>query len=66
MPVDPAVVSCPMIATIVDGTGLIIYFMIARMTLPELAGFSYEDTVEAMRISPSQSRTSCFTHLLDR
>ncbi len=36
--VDPAVVSGPMIATIVDGTGLIIYFMIARLMLSELHG----------------------------
>lgn len=36
--VDPAVVSAPMIATIVDGTGLLIYFWIARMTLTELTG----------------------------
>jgi len=36
--IDPAVVSGPMIATIVDGTGLIIYFMIARLMLPELHG----------------------------
>jgi len=36
--VDPAVVSAPMIATIVDGTGLVIYFLIARATLSELAG----------------------------
>ena len=36
--VDPALVSGPMIATIVDGTGLIIYFMIAHATLPQLAG----------------------------
>ncbi|MBS1694648.1 MAG: magnesium transporter [Actinobacteria bacterium] len=36
--VDPAVVSAPMIATIVDGTGLIIYFMIAKLTLSQLAG----------------------------
>ncbi|MFF2052827.1 magnesium transporter [Leifsonia sp. NPDC058194] len=36
--VDPAVVSGPMIATIVDGTGLIIYFLIAKALLPELAG----------------------------
>ncbi|MCX2930273.1 magnesium transporter [Mycobacterium sp. CVI_P3] len=36
--VDPAVVSAPMIATIVDGTGLIIYFLIAHATLPQLAG----------------------------
>jgi magnesium transporter len=31
--VDPAVVSAPFIATLVDGTGLIIYFMIARAIL---------------------------------
>jgi magnesium transporter len=36
--VDPAVVSAPMIATIVDGTGLLIYFAIAHLTLPQLAG----------------------------
>lgn len=36
--VDPAVVSGPMIATIVDGTGLLIYFMVAKALLPELAG----------------------------
>ena len=36
--IDPAVVSAPMIATIVDGTGLLIYFMIAKALLPELAG----------------------------
>jgi magnesium transporter len=36
--VDPAVVSAPMIATVVDGTGLIIYFVIAHLTLPQLAG----------------------------
>lgn len=35
---DPAVVSAPMISTIVDGTGLIIYFVIAHLTLPQLAG----------------------------
>lgn len=35
--VDPAVVSAPMIA-IVDGTGLIIYFMIAHATLSQLQG----------------------------
>jgi magnesium transporter len=34
--VDPAIVSGPMIATIVDGTGLIIYFMIAHLMLPQL------------------------------
>lgn len=36
--VDPAIVSAPMISTIVDGTGLIIYFLIAHATLPQLAG----------------------------
>jgi magnesium transporter len=36
--VDPAVASAPMISTIVDGTGLIIYFLIAKALLPELAG----------------------------
>jgi magnesium transporter len=36
--IDPAVVSAPMIATIVDGTGLMIYFAIAHATLPQLAG----------------------------
>jgi len=36
--IDPAVVSAPIIATIVDGTGLMIYFLIADATLPELAG----------------------------
>ncbi|WP_425518522.1 magnesium transporter [Mycobacterium spongiae] len=35
---DPAIVSGPMIATIVDGTGLMIYFMIAHMTLSQLQG----------------------------
>lgn len=37
MNVDPAVVSAPFIATLVDGTGLIIYFEIAKLILPELA-----------------------------
>lgn len=36
--IDPALVSAPMIATIVDGTGLIIYFMIAHATLSQLQG----------------------------
>ena len=31
--VDPAVVSAPLITTIVDGTGLLIYFEVARMIL---------------------------------
>ncbi|NHT19450.1 magnesium transporter [Cellulomonas sp. IC4_254] len=34
--VDPAVVSGPMITTLVDGTGLIIYFEIARLLIPAL------------------------------
>ncbi len=36
--IDPAVVSAPLIATVVDGTGLIIYFMIAHATLSQLQG----------------------------
>lgn len=36
--VDPAIVSGPMIATIVDGTGLIIYFMVAHLMLAQLQG----------------------------
>jgi magnesium transporter len=36
--IDPALVSGPMIATIVDGTGLMLYFVIAHATLPQLAG----------------------------
>jgi len=31
--VDPAVVSAPLITTLVDGTGLVIYFEIARLLL---------------------------------
>jgi magnesium transporter len=31
--IDPAVVSAPLITTLVDGTGLIIYFEIARYAL---------------------------------
>ncbi len=34
--VDPAVVSGPMIATLVDGTGLLIYFWIASLIIPGL------------------------------
>lgn len=34
--IDPAVVSGPMIATIVDGTGLIIYFQVARLFVTSL------------------------------
>jgi magnesium transporter len=31
--VDPAVVSSPMVATLVDATGLLIYFSVARVIL---------------------------------
>jgi magnesium transporter len=31
--IDPAVVSAPLITTLVDGTGLIIYFEIAKILL---------------------------------
>ena len=31
--IDPAVVSAPLVATLVDATGLIIYFLIARAVL---------------------------------
>lgn len=33
---DPAVASAPFISTLVDGTGLIIYFEIAKLILPDL------------------------------
>lgn len=33
---DPAVVSAPLISTIVDGTGLLIYFTIAKLLIPGL------------------------------
>ena len=33
---DPAVVSAPMISTIVDGTGLLIYFSVAKLLIPGL------------------------------
>lgn len=33
---DPAVVSGPMITTVVDGTGLIIYFTVARLVITQL------------------------------
>lgn len=36
--VDPAVVSGPMITTLVDGTGLIIYFTVARLIITTLSG----------------------------
>lgn len=35
---DPALVSSPMIATVVDGTGLMLYFWIAHLTLSQLQG----------------------------
>ena len=31
--IDPAVVSAPLITTLVDGTGLVIYFSIAKRVL---------------------------------
>ncbi|PQQ30091.1 magnesium transporter [Photorhabdus hindustanensis] len=34
--IDPAVVSAPFIATFIDGTGLIIYFEIAKLVMTEL------------------------------
>ncbi|WP_454049758.1 magnesium transporter [Cellulomonas sp. Marseille-Q8402] len=36
--IDPAVVSAPMITTIVDGTGLIIYFEVAKVLISALGG----------------------------
>nr|WP_314263045.1 magnesium transporter [uncultured Moellerella sp.] len=35
--IDPAVVSAPFIATLIDGTGLIIYFEIAKQVMTEFA-----------------------------
>ncbi len=35
---DPAVMSAPMITTLVDATGLFFYFTIARLILPQLRG----------------------------
>lgn len=37
MKIDPAVVSAPFIATLIDGTGLIIYFEIAQQVMTEFA-----------------------------
>lgn len=34
--VDPAVVSAPLITTLVDATGLVVYFLIARAVLPAI------------------------------
>lgn len=36
--IDPAVVSAPFITTIVDATGLLIYFLVARLVLADLMG----------------------------
>lgn len=36
--VDPAIVSAPLITTIVDGTGLLIYFLVAHLTIAQLHG----------------------------
>ncbi|MFN3336226.1 MAG: magnesium transporter [Thermomicrobium sp.] len=41
--VDPAVVSTPLITTLVDGTGLLIYLSIARVILGEVSGTSVEE-----------------------
>ncbi|MEN2425620.1 magnesium transporter [Chromobacterium vaccinii] len=37
MRIDPAVVSAPFIATFIDGTGLVIYFNIAKLVITDLA-----------------------------
>ncbi|MFB9156838.1 magnesium transporter [Chromobacterium violaceum] len=37
MRIDPAVVSAPFIATFIDGTGLVIYFNIAKLVIADLA-----------------------------
>ncbi|RLR18251.1 magnesium transporter, partial [Sodalis-like symbiont of Bactericera trigonica] len=34
--IDPAVVSAPFIATFIDGTGLIIYFEMAKLVMRDL------------------------------
>jgi len=34
--IDPALVSAPLITTLVDATGLIIYFLTAKAILPQL------------------------------
>ena len=34
--IDPAVVSAPLITTLVDATGIVIYLNIARLLIPEL------------------------------
>jgi magnesium transporter len=36
MKIDPALVSAPLITTLVDATGLVIYFVIANMLLSAL------------------------------
>jgi magnesium transporter len=33
MKIDPAVISAPMVTTLVDATGLIIYFLVAGLIL---------------------------------
>ncbi len=35
---DPTLVAGPFMATFIDGTGLLLYFLIARMVVPELGG----------------------------
>jgi magnesium transporter len=34
--IDPAVVSAPFITTVVDATGLVVYFLVARLLLWDL------------------------------
>ena len=36
--IDPTVVSAPLITTLVDASGLFIYFSIAKLTVSQLAG----------------------------
>src|SRR5207244_8866270 len=36
--VDPGIASSPFVATFVDVTGIVIYFTIAKLCLPELSG----------------------------
>jgi magnesium transporter len=34
--IDPTVISGPLMSTLIDGTGLIIYFTLAALILPQL------------------------------
>ena len=60
--IDPAVVSAPFIATLIDGTGLIIYFKIAQYTLGlgstrSLAGSPLAKTPQSPARHPQPSPT---------